>query len=176
MLLVAQFIGCNQRRHELEWPGAITVAHTFFGADPKYYWVSWGSSPELPCRDIVCSARPVFSVRLSSGQIIGPREFTMAALGARGAQESQSPMSPARRVTTYMRIESDMGILSASFDEQRRLTGITVTASNDQADISVGDRKGVRFVPLPASRDGLIEVLGEPKQESVRDKQLRFGY
>jgi hypothetical protein len=174
LLLMVQLVGCSQRHHLLEWPGALAGAHTFFGADPMFARVEWGDSPEVMCKAIVCSARPAFSVRLSGGQIIRPHQYTLAGLAALGAEKSQSPMSPARRVTTLMRIEVDLGILSARFDEQERLTSISVTAFKSEAKIWVGDRSARRFAALPASRGELIEVLGEPRRESERDAPLRL--
>ena len=63
------------------------------------------------------------------------------------------------------RIESSAGYLSVTFDAQGRLLSIFIEASNGEESIFVGDRNGKRMIPLPASRDELVELFGEPESE-----------
>ncbi len=58
-------------------------------------------------------------------------------------------------------------MLYASFDDQNRLQNISISAHTGEGTVFVGDRSGRRMIPLPASRDELVELFGEPERESM---------
>jgi hypothetical protein len=163
LVLVTLLVGCGiQRDHSILWPGARASGITYFGGEPKYDNIAWavhlGDGP------------PTFSVRLPGGQIIKPDELTIAKLKTLGATEWKPRSSvaphPAQRITTRWRIKSSAGTLSASFDDQNRLKSVDIRALTDEGTVFVGDRNGQRMIPLPASRDELVELFGEPEREN----------
>ncbi len=161
LLLVTLLVGCGiQRNYTLEWPGVRASGFTLLVGDPRYRRILWGGqSGEVP---------PAFSVRLPGGQIIKPDEFTIAKLESHGATEWKPRSSgrplPGTRLT-YRRIESGAGTLYASFDEQNRLQNIHFSASTGEGTVFVGDRSGRRMIALPASREELVKLFGEPEHE-----------
>ncbi len=163
LVLVTLLVGCGiQQRHSLEWPGVRARAYTYFGGDPKYHRIGLVFLDDGP---------PVFSVRFPGGRIITPDEFTIAKLESHGAKDGKSrtsggSRSPAGARFTYRRIESGAGTLYASFDEQNRLQNISIIGHIGEGTVFVGDRSGRRMIALPASRDQLVKLFGEPKRES----------
>ncbi len=162
LVLVAHLVGCGiQRDYAILWSGVRAGGITYFGGDPKYNRIAWSS----PLGD----EPPAFSVRLPDGQIIKPDEFTIAKLESFGVTEwkprSSGRPHPAQPLTTYRRIKSGAGALYACFDEQNRLQGISISAYTGEGTVFAGDRSGRRMIPLPASRDELVELFGEPKRE-----------
>lgn len=180
LLLMVLLVGCQQTSHTLEWRGALATAHTLFGADPSFHRVTWYGYRAGRCKSAVCSTRPAFSVRFPDGKIIKPGEFTLARLKVHGAEErirdGGTPVLPARRLTSTWMIKSDAGNLTAQFDEKGRLESISISVSSGEGRAAVGDRHGRRMVTLPATREELVEVFGEPESESERVQHpLQFG-
>ncbi len=170
LLLVTHLVGC-QRDHTLEWPGVRASGFTLFGGDPSYHRIGWGGQlGEVP---------PAFSVRLPGGQIFKPDELTIAKLESLGAKKSfyVHPYDDKKWDRTKLLIESGAGTLRASFDMQNRVQNISISASTGEGIVFVGDRGGRRLIPLPASRDELVELFGEPERESMTqyEQTLHFG-
>ncbi len=163
LVLVTLLVGCGiQRDYTSWWPGVYASGFTIFGADSKYNSIGWGSQHGV-------GPPPAFSVRLPGGQIIKPDEFTIAKLESHGATEwrprgSRRPL-PGKRPTRWQ-IKSGAGTLYASFDEQNQLQNISFSAHTGEGTVFVGDRNGRRLIALPASRDELVKLFGEPKRES----------
>jgi hypothetical protein len=180
LLLIALLVGCGQV-HTLEWPGIVARTRTLFGETPSYSKVAWHGHPGLPCNEIVCAALPAFSAGLPDGRVIRPSEFTVARLESHGAKESRrrssGPPLPGHQSGRTLKIESSAGVLIAAFDAQERLTSVQLIASSSgQGTVAVGDRNGKREVPLPASREALVEVFGEPERERERAPHpIQFG-
>ncbi len=148
LLLVTLLVGCGmQKNYTLVWPGVCASGFTLFGGDPKY-------------NRITCTGPPAFSVRLPGGRIIKPGEFTIAKLESHGAKKKQD------RKNWY--IKSGAGTLFANFDKQNRLLNISLTAHTGEGTVFVGDRNGRRMIPLPATREELVKLFGEPERESAR--------
>ncbi len=168
LVLVTLLVGCGiQRDYTSWWPGVRASGSTYFGADSKYISIGWGGI-----------GSPAFSVRLPGGRIIKPDEFTIAKLESLGAKKSLyvhpdlDPDAQKKWIrTTKLRIESGAGTLRASFDEQNRLLSITINAHTGEGTVFVGDRSGRRMIPLPATREELVELFGEPERESSRTLQ-----
>jgi hypothetical protein len=163
LVLVTLLVGCGmQKDYTLRWPGVFARGYTYFGGDPKYRIIGGGGH-------LGVGPPPAFSVRLPGGRIIKPDEFTIAKLESHGATELKPRSSgrplPEKRPTRW-RIESGAGTLYASFDEQNRLQNISFNAHTGEGTVFVGDRNGRRLIPLPASRDELVKLFGEPKRES----------
>ena len=162
LVLVTLLVGCGiQRSYTLQWPGVRAGAHTYFGGDPRYRRIAWGGQPgDVP---------PAFSVRLPGGRIFKPDELTIAELESLGAKKSfyVHPYDDKKWDRTKLLIESSAGTLRVNFDMQNRLQSINIHAHTDEGTVFVGDRSGQRMIPLPASRDELVELFGEPEREST---------
>ncbi len=163
LVLVALLVGCGiQRDYTLGWPGVHARGLTLFGGPLRYSRIGWVGQ-------LGVGPPPEFSVRLPGGRIIKPGEFTITKLESHGATELKPSSSgrplPEKRPTRW-RIKSGAGTLYASFDEQNRLQNISISASTGEGTVFVGDQSGRRMIPLPASRDELVKLFGEPKRES----------
>ena len=169
LLLTMLAGGCGSGRlYSLTWSGVHATAWTASGEEP-----SFGS---LSSRDLTGDELPTFSVRFPGGRIIMPDEFTVAKLESHGAKESGGYFgdNPPPDLQFHRRIESSNGYLDAIFDAQGRLQKIRIEASSSEERIFVGDRSGRRMIPLPASRDELVELFGEPEYEKDFST-TRFG-
>jgi hypothetical protein len=163
LVLVTLLVGCGmQKDYTLGWPGVFARGYTLFGGDPKYRIIGGGG--HLGVRP-----PPAFSVRLPGGRIIKPDEFTIAKLESHGAKKSfyVHPYDDKKWDRTNLLIESGAGTLRASFDMQNRLRNFSISAHTGEGTVFVGDRSGRRLMPLPASRDELVELFGEPERESA---------
>jgi hypothetical protein len=165
LVLVTLLVGCGiQRDYTLGWPGVHASGLTLFGGPLRYSRIGWGSQ-------LGVGPPPAFSVRLPGGRIIKPDEFTIAKLESHGATEwkPRSYSRPNRPLPgkglTYRRIESGAGTLLASFDQQNQLQNISLTAHTGEGTVFVGDRNGRRMIPLPATREELVKLFGEPEHE-----------
>ena len=162
LVLVTLLVGCGiQRSYTLKWPGVRAGAHTYFGGDPRYRRISSGGQPG--------AVFPAFSVRLPDGRIFKPDELTIAKLESHGAKKSfyVHPYDDKKWDRTNLLIESGAGTLRASFDMQNRLRNFSISAHTGEGTVFVGDRSGRRLMPLPASRDELVELFGEPERERM---------
>jgi hypothetical protein len=104
----------------------------------------------------------------------------VARLESLGAKESHrrssSPPLPGHQSGRTLKIESTAGTLIVAFDAQERLTAVQFIATSGQGTVAVGDRNGKRRVPLPASREALVEVFGVPERERERAPHpIQFG-
>ena len=162
LVLVTLLVGCGiQRSYKLEWPEVRAGAHTYFGGDPSYNRILWGGQ--------LGAVSPAFSVRLTDGRIFKPDELTIAKLESHGAKKSfyVHPYDDKKWDRTNLLIESGAGTLRASFDMQNRLQNISISTHTGEGTVFVGDRSGQRMIPLPASRDELVELFGEPERERM---------
>ncbi len=170
LLLTMLAVGCGSGRgYSLSWPGVHTYAYTTSGEEPIYRSLGYSSNS----RDVL----PAFSVRFPGGRIITPDEFTVAKLESHGAKESGGYFgdNPPPDLPFHRRITSSAGYLDVMFDAQGRLQSIILRASSGEERIFVGDRSGRRMIPLPASRDELVELFGEPEyEEDVRSSRGLF--
>jgi len=168
LLLTMLAVGCGSGRlYSLMWPGAHTNAYTASGEEPSFGSLGYSSNRS---RDVL----PAFSVRLPGGPIIKPGDFTIAKLKSHGAKKSGGRLdgNDPPDAWIYLRIESSAGTLTVTFDAQGRLQSIRISASSGEERIFVGDRSGRRMIPLPASRDELVELFGEPQsEEDVRSSR-----
>jgi hypothetical protein len=164
LLLTMLAVGCgSERLYSLRWPGVATHATTTSGEEPSF--------ASLSSRKLTGDELPAFSVRFPGGRIITPDEFTVAKLESHGAKESMRFIgdNPPPDRLIGRRITSSAGTLSAVFDAQGRLQSISIRAHGGEGRIFVGDRSGRRMIPLPASRDELVELFGEPEYEKDID-------
>jgi hypothetical protein len=173
LLLLGPLIACQQTNYTLTWPGVAARAHTYFGEAPVYHSIGWGGS-----------GSPAFSVVLSDGRTMLPGDFSMRRLESLGATERRRDGStlslPAHNTTRTLKIESGAARLYAIFFvETQRLSSIHLTVSSadreSDGEVEVGDRRGRRRVRLPATREELIEVFGEPEREQKSVSTPQFG-
>ena len=166
LVLVALLVGCidknlyNPNRY-LGWPGLGARGGRIHGGNPNYSHLFWTSAYYRG------SEPPPFSVRFPGGRIIKSDDFTIAKLESHGAKKSLFVDTHHKEFNrTELRIKSGTGKLFANFDVQNRLLRITIDVWDGEGTVFVGDRSGRRVIPLPASRDELVELFGEPKRES----------
>lgn len=190
LLFVACVAACGNS-HEMYWNGVRADGESWFGGEASYKSVSWSRREPLVTTDMqtgiadtvwlvseaqeILGDRPRFAIRLPGGTVLGPGQFTVEWLDAQAHTPGMIPGSSA--VFDYPN-----GDLRASFDEYGQLRRIVVRslrrASEDQprgGGIAVGDRNGTNLVPLPATRDQLVEVFGEPALEKKRPGRTCWG-
>ncbi len=171
LLLTMLAVGCGSGRlYSLMWPGVHATAYTASGEEPSFGSLGYSSRRS---RDVL----PAFSVRFPGGRIIMLSDFTIAKLESHGAKKSGGRLdgNDPPDAWFHRRIESSAGYLDVMFDAQGRLQNIILRASSGEERIFVGDRSGRRMIPLPASRDELVELFGEPQsEEDVRSSRGLF--
>ncbi len=189
LLLVACVAACGNR-HEMYWNGVRADGESWFGGEASYKSVSW--SRRAPSVTIdgqtgiadtvwliseaqeILGARPRFAIRLPGGTVLRPDQFTVEWLDAQAHRPGMIPGSSA--IFDYPN-----GMLNASFDEYGQLTSIAVRFLGRRQDqpggggVAVADRNGTEQLPLPATRDQLVELLGEPALEKKRPITMCFG-
>jgi hypothetical protein len=196
LLLVASLSACGNS-HELYWNGVRADGESWFGGEASYKSVSWnrreptvtrwvpqGSTEPSGVADTVwleseaqeiLGDRPRFAIRLPGGTVLRSSQFTVEWLDPQSHTPGMIPGSTAV-------VEYPNGDLHAYFDEYGRLRRIVVRsltrASEDQPrgrGIALGDHSGTDQLPLPATRDQLVEVFGEPALEKKLPKRICFG-
>jgi hypothetical protein len=188
-LMVTALAGCG-RSHTADWRGVrASGTHIFkynrIGA--SYNRVIWRRQADGIMRGSSAPAdwnlgnAPGFSVRLPDGRVLKPNQLTVGTLRSLGGTEGlgkDHPVpgagGPGARVL-YFRYPK--GMFRAWFDPEtnqlkfveiaRRRTSrrdsLHVAIGNVQ--IAIGNRNGTKVVELPATRDELVELFGEPTSE-----------
>lgn len=122
VLIVALATGCS-RQHRLEWPGLWASGESpLFSPGAALYTRIGFVEGDM--------SAPSFSVRLPDGTLLSPDQFTIEELDARGAEDryATSPYHGrgAQPRGFARQLEHETGSIFAHFDEDGRLTAISV--------------------------------------------------
>ena len=152
----------------LYWPGVRAFKSSSQGT-AVYDVVNWSPLPaaESSEKEKILGNAPGFSDRLPDGSVLTPDQFTVELLNAGGPFYQGGAMEA--------NFEYPNGSLHAYFDERSsQLTSISVNEGRTRhgagSDVAIGNRDGTKLVVLPATRDELVELFGEP---TLEDKQTR---
>lgn len=158
----------------LYWPGLRAMASfPRAGGDAEYFSVDWSMlDKRWPYYDLRTGGGPGFSIRLPDGTVLTPDKVTVETL------RTQAP--PPENTGSHASFRYSNGQLVAAFDQFNQLTRIEIVEGWNPrkgvgSDIAIGNREGTKLVALPANRDELVELFGEPTSETSTKRPVCLG-